>query len=248
MLLAINTTGRPFGIALLGEGGEILAEQTLTVRGKARFAALMPALDFTLKAAGLSLKQIRCLAVALGPGSFTGLRVGLAAAKGLSHGLALPLIGIRSLEALALQAPWTETPVAALVDSRREEVFLARFHCGNPGDPLLQEEERALLLKELPGLFPHPTLFIGDDPVRLPALLQEILGARCLLAPLHLWGIRAASVGALALRRWRLGDLDDPRTLSPRYLRPPDIRPNPYGLADPSAPNIDMNPSSLDNQ
>ena len=126
MILALNTSTAQFSMALMREDGSLVAE-SLIAPGSGRFRAFMPILHDLMASAGTDPVEIKALAVAKGPGSFSGLRVGLAAAKGICQGLGIPVVGVSSLEALAYQLPFASLPVCPLIDSRRGEVFTALF-------------------------------------------------------------------------------------------------------------------------
>jgi len=235
VLLAINTSTVQFSLALLKEEGSVLAEYFMS-EGRGHFGSLMPALDFLLETSSTEIRDLTALVVARGPGSFTGLRVGLAAAKGLGHCLRIPMIGIASLEALASQWPYQDLPVAPVLDSRRGELFTATFTWTERQEMIRITEDKSIKLIDFPSYFVEPTLFIGNNFETQASQLREILGPRALLAPSYLWNLRASAVGALGLRRFLTRDFDDPHTLDPIYLRPPDIRPNPFA-PKPSTPS-----------
>ncbi|MCF8129478.1 MAG: tRNA (adenosine(37)-N6)-threonylcarbamoyltransferase complex dimerization subunit type 1 TsaB [Deltaproteobacteria bacterium] len=226
MILALNTSTRQCSIALLKMDRTVIAEQ-LMFEGKGHFSGLMPAVDGLITDCGLNRKDIKSVAVATGPGSFTGLRVGLSLAKGFSHALQVPVIGISSLKALAFQLPLTPHPIVPLLSSRRGEVFTALFLWNRKNELERKEKDNCFKLETIPSLFPDRTVFIGNDFLSQGALLKERIGNPARIAPPQCWQLRANSVGALALNRFDAGDLDDPDSLVPRYFRPPDIRPSP---------------------
>jgi tRNA threonylcarbamoyladenosine biosynthesis protein TsaB len=223
MILAINTSTQQFGIAFLNEEGTIRAEY-LMPREKGNFGSFMPALDFLLSKLKADIHDLTAICVATGPGSFTGLRVGIAAAKGLCHGLSIPAIGISSLEALASQIPYSDIPVTPIIYSRKDEFFVAQFHI-NEGYKLKKTmDDTALKFNDLATVFDRPTVFIGNDFSQQGPVLKESLGSLACLAPAQFWSLKASSVGALGLVRFHAMDFDDPQTLEPVYHRPPDIR------------------------
>ena len=228
MLLAINTSTLQFSLALLEHDGSIVAEYYMS-RGGGHFGGLMPALSFLLSNAKSEIYELDALSVAIGPGSFTGLRVGLSAAKGLSHALDIPLIGISSLEALAAQVPYSDMPIIPVIDSRKGEFFTARFILDN-NELIRKMDDVSLKLRDLSLSDNEKALFIGNDFSNQAADIKDALGPKTLLAPAFCWSLKASTVGFLGLRRFNLQDYDSPETLSPLYLRPPDIRPNKTGL------------------
>ena len=226
MILAINTSTLQYGLAILEEEGTVLADY-LMARGERHFGSLMPSLDFLLGHLKSDVRDLNAVIVAKGPGSFTGLRVGLSAAKGLSHGLHVPIIGISSLEALASQMPHTPIPITPLLDSRKGEAFTARFAWHKGEDLVRREEDICLKFDDLPSFLRESTLFIGNDFHAQSLVLRRLFGDEVLLAPPHYWNLKASAIGALGLRRYLAHDFDAPQDLSPLYLRPPDIRPSP---------------------
>jgi tRNA threonylcarbamoyladenosine biosynthesis protein TsaB len=229
MILAINTSTQQFSLALLAEDGTLLTEH-LMPGGKGHFGSLMPALDFMLNASKSNIRDIKCISVATGPGSFTGLRVGISLAKGLCHGLRVPAVGISSLEAIASQIPYADLPVVPVLTSRKGEAFTAQFIWNDNGELIRSGDDTSLKFEDFPSLFQKPALFVGNDYGNQGHLLKKLLGPSAHLAPSSLWNLKASSVGSLALKKFLVDDPDDPYLLNPVYLRPPDIRPNPFGL------------------
>jgi tRNA threonylcarbamoyladenosine biosynthesis protein TsaB len=227
MILAINTSTLQFSLALLSENGAIVAEHLMS-EGKGHFGNLMPTVHFLLNSSGREIREVSCISVATGPGSFTGLRIGLSLAKGLCHALRVPMVGISSLEAMAIQVPYADVPVVSILHSRKGEVFAARFIWDDDRNLKRVGEDTWVRFNDFPLLFQGPSVFVGNDYPTQGTLLKDLLRERALLAPVHCWRLRASSVGSLALERFLQGDLDDPFTLNPFYLRPPDIRHNAF--------------------
>lgn len=225
MILAINTSSLQFALALMETDGSVRAEH-LSVKGKGHFGALMPSLNFLLKTSEINLTELEGLAVALGPGSFTGLRVGLSVAKGLCHALDIPVIGVPTLEALANQVFFHDFSINPMLDSRKGEFFAARFVRSGEQKLVRKMEDIYLKADELSSLSGEHSIFIGNNYAAQSALLRKTIGSQVLLAPPHLWKLDASAVGSLGLKRFLARDFDNPETLNPRYLRPPEIRPN----------------------
>ena len=236
MLLAINTSTLQFALALLSEDGTLLTEY-LMPGGKGHFGNLMPALDFMLNSSKSNIRDVKCISVATGPGSFTGLRVGIALAKGLCHALQVPVVGISSLEAMASQIPYADLPVVPVLTSRKGEAFTAQFTWNDNGELIRSGDDTSLKFEDFPSLFQKPTLFVGNDYANQGPSINKPLGSLAILAPACFWNLRASSIGSLALKKFLSGDLDDPYLLNPVYLRPPDIQPNPFSpLSNPKSP------------
>jgi len=229
MILAINTAAPQFSLALLSLEGNVAAEHVMA-EGKGHFVNLMPTLQFMLQSLDRRIQEVRCISVATGPGSFTGLRIGISLAKGLSHGLGAPVLGISSLEAMAVQVPCAELPVVPMLHSRKGEVFAAQFAWEGKRHLERIVEDTWVGLEDIPRLFPGPAIFVGNDYANQGTRLEPLLRDGAWIAPPHCWCPRASSVGSLALQRFLRGEKDDPHTLHPVYLRPPDIRPNPFAV------------------
>lgn len=227
MYLALSTSTLQLGAALLLEDGTVWAEYACGL-GRKNFQGFMPAVDFLLQSTGGGPSDIEGIIVSTGPGSFTGLRVGLAAAKGMAQALGTPLVGVSSLAALARRIPWSDLSVRALLDSRKGELFSALFQCETSGRMIRLEADSCLREDHLCGSLQAPALFIGNDYRRQVPLIRSCLGDRARFAPPALWHPSASSVGALGLERLRNRDADDLRDLVPAYFRPPDIRPGPF--------------------
>ncbi|MBI4236690.1 MAG: tRNA (adenosine(37)-N6)-threonylcarbamoyltransferase complex dimerization subunit type 1 TsaB, partial [Chloroflexi bacterium] len=162
------------------------------------------------------------LVVAAGPGSFTGLRVGMAVAKGLALALGIPLVGVGTLEASAYPFAWSTLPVWAMVDAGRGEVAAACFQTRR-GAWRKVWAEAVVSPEELVAAVSGRALFCGEVPPAVEALLHDRLGRRALLPPgLHRIR-RAGYLGRLGWERLQRGEADDPATLAPLYLRRPAV-------------------------
>ena len=226
MMLAINTSTVQFSTALLKEDGSVVAEYFMSP-GSKNLISFMPAIHSIMTASESKIHDIKVFIVATGPGSFTGLRVGLSAAKGMAQGLQIPVIGVPSLEAMAYQLSFTKHPVCSIIDSRKGEVFTALFKWSDEHKMIRLKEDICLPIGDLPTIIDGTTIFLGNNFKTQGYVLEEILGPRAILAPAHLWNLKASAVGNLGLKRFLKHDVDDLQELVPSYLRPHDIRPNP---------------------
>jgi len=231
MLLAINTSTPQFSIAILQKSGCLLAEQVISA-GSRNFRTFMPAFHSLLKYSGAHPKDFSAVAVTIGPGSFTGLRVGIAFAKGLCQGLGVPIIGVSSLEALASQCLEASIPICPLVDSRKGEVFTALFQWSGEQKLVRMSEDTCLMVDALPGFIKETSLFVGNDYDSQAPHVHQYLGPKAEVAPPHLWNLRASWVGWLGLRNAKEKGFDRVSDLFPVYLRAPEIRPNPLPQAE----------------
>ena len=181
----------------------------------------MEMIDAVLRLAAWTREGVDAFAVTLGPGSFTGLRIGISTVKGLALALDKPVAGVSSLEALALQCAVGQTPVCALIDARKGEVYRAWYRLA--GERLVARgAEEVLTLDEAIGGAQGPTVFAGSGALLYRDLIREHLGDRALFAPPGSDLIRAGTVARLALEALQQPDECRPGTLAPRYIRRPD--------------------------
>lgn len=224
-LLAIDTSMSTGSVAV-GDGSRVLVEIMIGMLGQ-HSTALMPAVDAALRWAGVERSELRGVVVSGGPGSFTGLRIGAATAKGIVHALGLPLWSYDGLlvAAASIAAPGPDAPqtVCALFDARRGTVFAAvyRFRTvdGRAAvEPVSGPEVTDLdqLLDRLRGT--APPLFTGDGALVYRDRIARSLGPT--IAPAHLALPRASSLLWLASVAPARGFVEDPVAWEPEYLRP----------------------------
>ena len=169
---------------------------------------------------GLRFEDLHGFGVTIGPGSFTGLRIGLAAAKGLAYASDKPLVGVSTLEALAGNIPYPRLPLVVALDARKSQVYTARFDSGMHGESVRVGPERISspeeLIAECQGT---DTLFVGDGALRYRDQLKEQLGRRAVFAPSTAHHVRSPEVARLALARMSSCRREDLFSLSPNYIR-----------------------------
>ncbi|MBW1667468.1 MAG: tRNA (adenosine(37)-N6)-threonylcarbamoyltransferase complex dimerization subunit type 1 TsaB [Deltaproteobacteria bacterium] len=228
MILAINTSTTQFSIAILEDDGAILAEEII-FSGSKSFYSFMPALKELFSYSRVETAQLNAVAVSIGPGSFTGLRVGLSAAKGMCRALGIPIVGVSSLEAMAVQVPFSGYPVCPLISSRKGELFAALFKWSATQNRMMRiTEDKCFRLKELGSLIHGETVFIGNDFEGQAEAIMNLYDQNALLAPSFMWTLKASAVGELGIREALERGYDNLDELVPAYLRAPDIRPNPF--------------------
>ena len=219
LVLGIETSTTQGGVAIVGED-RVLYEAVLNVE-VTHSERLLPAVDRALAEARISLEALGGIAVSIGPGSFTGLRIGLSTAKGLVYATGLPLAGVPTLEAMAWALPAARWEVCPVLDARKQEVYAALFRHETDGLRRITDDA-ALAPDDLCRLIRNPTLFLGDGLATYGALLRERLGDKMLLPPLASRGPRPACVAELGRQRLLRGERDVAESLVPRYLRPPE--------------------------
>lgn len=213
-LLAIDTSGHALSAAIV-EDGEILGSFGMDT-GKNHSLELLPLLKELLQEKKLTLADMDAFAATIGPGSFTGLRIGLATLKAWGQALEKPLLGISSLDAMADTAA-NDGYVAPIFDARRNEVYTALYHEGKRLSPDRAISPQALA-EELAGL-EKPVVFAGDGLKNYSSLFKETLGERFFL-PRHGNTLYMAEAAAkLALAKFIANDFDPTAVLLPVYLR-----------------------------
>ena len=217
LLLALDTATEKGSLAL-AEDDRLLAEYSLESPGT-YLQRLLPGVEELLRAAGRNLKEVEAIAVSQGPGNFTGLRIGLATAKGLAWALSCPLAPVPTLEALAAQFPYQPHPTAVLMDAKREEVYLGLFRCPGEIPQPLPEPQRLPVAALLTRLQP-PLLLTGPGLNAYGAFLQEHLPPEISWAPPEMRHPRAATIARLGRLRLQQGLTAPPQQLTPAYLRP----------------------------
>jgi tRNA threonylcarbamoyladenosine biosynthesis protein TsaB len=221
LLLAIDTATRRPSLALY-DGECVVAEETWR-SANGHTVELMPGLVRMLERQRVSPSELRGIAVALGPGSFTGLRIGLGVAKGLALTLAIPLVGIPTLDILVYAQARKPGPMCAVLQAGRGRVCAA-FYRWRKGQWQRQDDYRLTTLDELCADIETRTLFCGEIDTQAIKLLRECLGERAAVASPASSLRRAGYLAELGWQRLERGEMDDPATLSPIYLRHPPIK------------------------
>ena len=224
LVLGIESATHQVGAAIGGHEGVLAAAQTS--RGRRHAELLTPTIDFVCRSARVELDEISCVAVDLGPGLYTGLRVGIAAAKALAHALRIPMIGVSSLDLLAFPVRHTSRLIVAAIDAKRGELFYAMYRqvpggvqrvsdhtVGSPDDlasELLTARDEILLVGD--GALRYHEAFEGLKRVELADRGFAHPAATSLVQLAHAQALREQFVA--------------PWELSPLYLRKPDAEIN----------------------
>ena len=217
LVMGVETSAMQGGVALVGDEG-LISEYTLSVQAT-HSERLLPAIDRMLREAGVGLDALSGLAVSIGPGSFTGLRIGLSTIKGLAYSTGLPVVGVPTLEALAWSVPFAGWQICPVLDARKQEVYAALFRYEN-GTLVRVMEDTALAPEALCARIRRRTIFLGDGLAAYGALFQRLLGDRMMVPPPASRGSRPACVADLGRERLIRGERDPADSLVPRYLRP----------------------------
>jgi len=215
-VIGIETSARTGSVALLADGS-LLGERLFTA-GLRHGKELIPAVEAVVREAGLEPEDIDLFAVSEGPGSYTGIRVGVTCAKTLAWALGSEVVGVPSLHVLAHNAPVDAPRVLTMLDAKRRRVYFAAYR-REDGSLRAETGQMAVPVERALGEV-QPRDFVLGDAV---ALLHDDLAARgALLADEELWLPRARAVAALGAERREASGPDDPFSLVPVYLHRPE--------------------------
>jgi len=221
-ILAVDTSTMSGSLALL-EDENLRAECTFS-SGKTHNRRLLKSIDSLLEEAGWELATVDAFAVAGGPGSFTGLRIGMTTMKVLAWTRGKLFASICSLDALALPFSLSAYPICTLLDARKSEVYCALYRPDGRGALSIEIGYAAMspsrLAQSLISKLTEPVIFCGDGWTAYRNTLKKKLARMAVEPPSCFHVIRAASVAELARRRFVKGESDDPRSSAPLYLRP----------------------------
>jgi tRNA threonylcarbamoyladenosine biosynthesis protein TsaB len=224
LILGIDTATQQVGCAIGGHEGVLASFQAS--KGRRHAETLVPAIQFLCEKAHIELSEIGAIAVDVGPGLFTGLRVGVATAKAMASALRVPMVGVSSLDLLAFEVRWTSRRIVSVVDARRGEVFFA-FYRQVPGGVQRLSEMRCGKPEELCSEIQatgEECLAVGDGALRYAEALQDLIrvdvGDAGLAYPSPAALVQLAH--AQALREQFVNSWD----LQPVYLRKADAEAN----------------------
>ena len=218
LILAFETSAKAASVALTD--GEKLLGESYQNTGLTHSQTLMPMAQDLLKSCGYTPDQVEAVAVAAGPGSFTGVRIGVAAAKGFAWGGQLPCYGVSTLEAMALQLGVWDGLVVPVMDARRSQVYTATFRAQN-GQLTRLCEDRAISLQDLGAELAaeKQTIFlVGDGSILCYNTLKDSV-TNLVMPPEHRMHQRASGVAIGAAKMIAAGQPGDGASLEPNYLR-----------------------------
>ncbi|HXX53978.1 MAG TPA: tRNA (adenosine(37)-N6)-threonylcarbamoyltransferase complex dimerization subunit type 1 TsaB [Thermodesulfovibrionales bacterium] len=217
IILAIETSTMLGGIALMGESEGLIFESRLNVK-TAHSERLMTEIDHALKRTGMNISEIDVFGIAIGPGSFTGLRIGLSTVKGFSYATGKPIVCVPTLEAVAWHFPYSPYPVCAMFDARKKEVYAAVFRWKDDGFERMVNET-SVKVSEMVKSLGGKVLFAGDGALLYREVITDILADRALFPPLPYMVPSPSNVAHLGLKKALRGELSEPLGLVPLYLR-----------------------------
>jgi len=215
-LLTLDSSSKACSISV--SSGEKLLGEVFLDSDKNHSELLLEAMSSLLEALDWTVDKVDAFGVVAGPGSFTGLRVGIGTIQGLALAHDKPVVGISSLQTLAAQCPWSGLPISAWIDARKKEVYAGTFHW--TGGQLEAVGSEAVLPPEAAlDKIEEDVLFVGCGALRYRSLIVRRLGPRAHFAPWQLNSVRSSTAAMLALEAFRRGEAVSGDQLLPRYMR-----------------------------
>ena len=218
-ILALETATIAGSVAVVDDNEGLISEVRVDIK-VAHSERLMPSVEWLLNASGLSINDIDAFAVSIGPGSFTGLRIGLSTAKGLAFATGKPLVPVKTLDAFARTLVYCSYTICPMLDARKNEVYAGLYRWDDdlckkivPETAISPEE----LLNDIKGS--GTILFTGDGAIKYRELIEKIIGKDAVFAPSYRMSPSASSVAEIAFETLGQGDLPDPVSIIPFYIR-----------------------------
>ena len=220
-ILAIDTSTMLGGIAIMDES-LLIAESRLNVKST-HSERLMTEIEHCLKQSGIKISDIDVFAVATGPGSFTGLRIGLSTVKGFSYATGKQIVSVPTLEALAWNFPYSKYPVCTMLDARKKEVYAALFKWEGENLIRLTNETSAkpeeFARDALRVTHDDKFIFAGEGAVLYRDKIIEAMGEKAIFAPPEKTVPSPANVAVLGFKKAKAGEFSEPISLIPMYIR-----------------------------
>ncbi len=234
-LLAIETSTRQLGVAVM-DGERLLSAYEL-LADYPHSVELPGAVQRVLQASQMTVGQVEAIVVDLGPGSFTGLRIGVAFVKALAFPAKTPVVGVSSLDVLAANLPFTPGLISPILDAKQKNVYAALYQMDG-GRPVRRSDYFLGPVDEWLAHVTSATVFLGDGCALYRDRIAERLDDRARFAAMDLWFPRVATLARLGHVRLMKGERDDPARLVPMYLYPLDC-----SVRGPDRPTSVLRPS-----
>lgn len=217
LTLAFDTSSKTASVAILNND-EVLYETLINI-GLNHSEVLLPAIHHAFVQTGISIKEIDLFACTMGPGSFTGLRIGASNLKGFMLGTGKPAVGVSSLAAVAMNACTSSKIICSLTDAGRGQVYVAYFR--HKKDGLLEQivDDEVLNPRDVKSEFKEEIIFVGDGAIKYADIISGKINHDVSVQQKY---IRASAVGILGLEKYNRNELLDPDTFVPVYLRAAD--------------------------
>ena len=220
-ILAVDTATKSCSVAIVDKES-LLAEMTV-VNEQTHSKHLLEMIRLVIKHSGLNLSDLNGFAVTRGPGSFTGLRIGISSVKGFAAAQGKPIVGVSSLDVLARQVSFSPYLICSIIDARRDEVYSARYRYK---DENLKKEgkEQAVSPGDALDEINEPCIFVGSGAVLYRKAIKDKLGEYAYFAQAYENIIRASTVAHLSMNRFENDDTEDAETFVPNYIRKSDAQ------------------------
>lgn len=218
-ILALDSSGLVASVAVVEEQN-LIGEYTIHHK-KTHSQTLLPMLDEVVNMIELDMQTIDAIAVAAGPGSFTGLRIGSATAKGLGMAMDKPIVEVPTVEALAYNLAYTDKLICPIMDARRNQVYTGIYQWQDNAFTIVEDQMAVGIDELLDKLVQHggEVLFLGDGVPVFERVITDTLGDKAFFAPAHMMRQRAGAVGARALEYVKEGKVVPAKEHKPDYLR-----------------------------
>lgn len=223
LTLAFDTSSKTASVALLRDK-TVLYDSVINT-GRNHSEVLLPAIDEACDHAGVKICGIDLFACTLGPGSFTGLRIGVSTLKGLMMATGKPAAGISTLDALAFNVGQTDKTIGAMLDAGRGQVYLAYYRYGHDGSLIQLAAEKAMSPEKIKDHDGQDIIYVGDGAIKYADVLRRVLSEQSQIASAEYQYIHASSVGMLGIEKYRCQKLLNLERFIPVYLRSADAVP-----------------------
>ena len=223
LTLAFDTSSRAAAVAVLWD--DTILYESIINTGLNHSEVLMPEIDYACRRVGIKISDITLFACTLGPGFFTGLRIGVSTLKGLLLASGTPAAGVSSLAAVVLNIGITSKLICSMIDAGRGQVYVAYFRYNDKNVLRQISEAQAANPQEIINNTDKNTLFVGDGAIKYADILKNIKSEVSIASDLQHY-IRASAVGILGRKKFAEKDLLDASILVPVYLRSADALPH----------------------
>ena len=215
-ILSIDSCTNVATAAILDD--EVLVAEFVLNNKITHSTKLLPQIENMMNNAEIKFSDIDVFAVTVGPGSFTGERIGVATAKALAHAVNKPMVAVSALKAMAYNLKHTDLLICPIMDARREQVYTATYRWNGDGLEAIKSD-RAMALEELLEEIQENVIFLGDGVPVFKDKISEKLGTKAYFAPAHLLNLRGGSVAECAMDEYKKGNFCTYSELQPSYLR-----------------------------
>jgi tRNA threonylcarbamoyladenosine biosynthesis protein TsaB len=219
-ILAVDTSSRSCSVAVVEN--DILLAEIIKEGGETHSRHLMDMIGKVFELSGLTPFSIDCFAVTKGPGSFTGLRIGISSVKGLAAATGKPIAGISTLDALAAQVLPTSYLICPIIDARKGEVYFSRYRYIGGLIRMQTKEDVSLPDRSAEGIN-EPSVFVGDGAWLYRDIIENKLGSLAHFTSHPLNFIRASTVAFLGLKKFENNKAVDAAVFTPHYIRKSDV-------------------------